>query len=261
MILSSRRLKPIGIFDSGIGGLSILAEARRLMPNESFVYYGDFANAPYGDKTLEEIKQITLSVAHELSNIGIKSLVVACNTATSAAIKDLRQEYDFPVIGTEPALKPAMMSGGTGQVLVMATTATLHLDKYKQLMEKFGIKDRVIELPCIGLSTIIEENASGSKQIEEYLRQLFYGINPKDVESVVLGCTHYGLIADDIRMQFPSSKIYDTNKGVSKRLKQLLTENNLTSPAKTGSLDIKCSGDFKKHKLINKILAGMEVNI
>lgn len=258
---NEKRLKPIGIFDSGIGGLGILAEAIKLMPNESFVYYGDFANAPYGDKPIEEIRKLALNVIEKLDKIGIKSLVVACNTATSAAILNIRTKYDFPIIGTEPALKPAMMYSGKGKVLVMATDATLMLDKYKNLMEKFGTKDKVIGLPCIGLSTLIDEYDSGSKEINSYLNKIFKEINPKAIESVVLGCTHYGLITQDIKEFFPNSIIYDTNKGVSKRLMQLLKENDLISPLKKGDLTIKYSGSLKNFDLINRVLKNLEVSI
>ena len=131
--------RPIGVFDSGVGGISVLRELVALMPNENFIFYGDSKNAPYGTKTLEEVRKLTLADAEYLRSRNVKALVVACNTATSAAIHILREKYqkEIPVIGIEPALKPAVSVKENSRVLVMATPMTLREKKFHNLMQKF----------------------------------------------------------------------------------------------------------------------------
>ena len=140
----NRQECPIGVFDSGVGGISVLRELVAQMPNENYIFFGDSKNAPYGTKTLEEVQKLTCADAEYLLSRGVKALVVACNTATSAAIRILREKYaDMPVIGIEPALKPAVHAGGHPRVLVMATPMTLREEKFHALMQRFylGVRD------------------------------------------------------------------------------------------------------------------------
>ena len=148
----NRNTAAIGVFDSGVGGISVLRELVAQMPNENYIFFGDSKNAPYGTKTLEEVQKLTCADAEYLLSRGVKALVVACNTATSAAIRILREKYaDMPVIGIEPALKPAVHAGGHPRVLVMATPMTLREEKFHALMQRFESDAEILRLPCPGL--------------------------------------------------------------------------------------------------------------
>ena len=154
----NRQECPIGVFDSGVGGISVLRELVAQMPNENYIFFGDSKNAPYGTKTLEEVQKLTCADAEYLLSRGVKALVVACNTATSAAIRILREKYaDMPVIGIEPALKPAVHAGGHPRVLVMATPMTLREEKFHALMQRFGSDAEILRLPCPGLVEYVEQ--------------------------------------------------------------------------------------------------------
>ena len=154
----NRQECPIGVFDSGVGGISVLRELVAQMPNENYIFFGDSKNAPYGTKTLEEVQKLTCADAEYLLSRGVKALVVACNTATSAAIRILREKYaDMPVIGIEPALKPAVHAGGHPRVLVMATPMTLREEKFHALMQRFESDAEILRLPCPGLVEYVEQ--------------------------------------------------------------------------------------------------------
>ena len=144
---------PIGFFDSGVGGLSVLREAVKLMPNEHYVYFGDSKNAPYGVKKVEEIKDLTYKAVEFLIEKGAKAIVVACNTATSAAVASLRVTYpSIPIIGIEPAVKPAVELNRPGAIIIMATPVTLKEKKFKNLIAKYGDKAEVVSMPSPGNS-------------------------------------------------------------------------------------------------------------
>ena len=154
----NRNTAAIGVFDSGVGGISVLRELVAQMPNENYIFFGDSKNAPYGTKTLEEVQKLTCADAEYLLSRGVKALVVACNTATSAAIRILREKYaDMPVIGIEPALKPAVHAGGHPRVLVMATPMTLREEKFHALMQRFESDAEILRLPCPGLVEYVEQ--------------------------------------------------------------------------------------------------------
>lgn len=184
---------PIGVFDSGVGGISVLRELVALMPNENFIYFGDSANAPYGTKPLEQVVELVCNDAAYLYEQGVKCLVVACNTATSAGIKVLREKYtDIPVIGIEPALKPAVLSKEHPTVVVMATPMTLKEEKFRHLMERFMEQATILPLPCPGLVEFIERGELESEALEAYLRKLYEPF--EQIDAIVLGCTHYPFV-------------------------------------------------------------------
>ena len=179
--------KSIGFFDSGVGGLSVLKEACALMPEENYIYYGDSANAPYGEKSREEIFELTMRGVGYLISSDIKALVIACNTATSAVIDQLRKEVDIPVIGMEPAIKPAL-AAVEGKVLMMATPATIKLERYNNLLERFNARERVINLACNKLAGIIEHSVlSHNGELDDYLKELLAPYKNKGIEAIVLG--------------------------------------------------------------------------
>ena len=185
----------IGVFDSGVGGISVLRQLRNVMPKERFLYFGDSANAPYGTRSREEIRELTMNVTEKLMGRGLKALVVACNTATAAAIEDLRKAYpDMIVIGIEPALKPACDRFPGQTVGVMATPATLREEKLARLMEHCANHCRVIKLPAVGLVELVEAGKANSPESHALLKELL-GPWRGELKALVLGCTHYPFAA------------------------------------------------------------------
>lgn len=226
----SQKDKPIGIFDSGIGGISVLGEMARQMPGEKYIYLADSANAPYGTKSSAYVREVSLKAARSMSAKGIKALVVACNTATSVAIKEIREELDIPVIGMEPALKPAVETSEEGIIVVMATPLTLQEEKFNSLFRKFNTAASIIPLPCKGLVELIEAEA-GSGQIRDLVQEIMKTVPLPDVSTIVLGCTHYCFIRDEI-MQVTGAgpRIIDGNEGTARHLKNTLQAAGLLVP-------------------------------
>lgn len=222
--------RPIGVFDSGMGGLSVLRTLRELLPCESFIYYGDNANAPYGEKNEEEIIRLTRNAVDRLLSHRIKALVIACNTATSAAATLLRNTLEIPVIGMEPALKPAQEMRHGGRILVMATPATLGLPKFASLMDKYG--QGAIPVPIRGLVERIEQGQTDSDDTKAILQEaILPHLAQAPVDAVVLGCTHY-LFARDVIAGIvgPDVPLVDGNEGTARQLQRLLDESNLLAP-------------------------------
>lgn len=189
----------IGVFDSGLGGISVLRHLCRVLPEEKYLYFGDSANAPYGTKTKEEVRALTFAAAEKLMARGIKAFVVACNTATSAAINDLRSAFpEMIIIGIEPALKLAADRFPGGALGVMATPMTLREEKFAALMARYEGNCRVYKLPAPGLVELIEGGRADSPEAEELLKKLFDAC-PEPLDALVLGCTHYPFAADTLR--------------------------------------------------------------
>ena len=195
----NRKEDYIAVFDSGVGGISVLRHLRKWMPNERYLYFGDSANAPYGSRPTEEIRRMAETVAEYLLTRGIKALVVACNTATSAAIGALREKYpELIVIGIEPALKPAVDAFPGGTIGVLATPVTLREEKFRRLVESYSGHCRVIDLPAPGLSQLVEHGLGDSEEAEALLRPILAPWAGK-MDALVLGCTHYPFAAATIR--------------------------------------------------------------
>ena len=216
---------PIAVFDSGVGGISVLRELEKIMPGEDYIYYGDSANAPYGTKTLEEVRQLTCEHARRLLfDEGAKGLVVACNTATSAAVKILRSRYpDIPIVGIEPAVKPAVLCKENPRVLVMATPMTIREEKFHRLMDKYKDKGTIIPLPCPGLMNFVERGDLDGDDLRKYLEELLFEYQKNPVDAVVLGCTHYPLLSNTIRRILGDGiKLVNPAYETAKSLKTLL---------------------------------------
>lgn len=228
----------VGVFDSGVGGISVLKQLVRLMPHENFVFFGDSANAPYGEKTREWVLRRSRDIVDDLLDEGAKAIVIACNTATSAAAPTLRGEYaHVPIIGVEPALKPATLGEGNKRILVMATPITLRLDKYQQLAEKWGSGHTVIDAPCPGLAGRIEQGDLERPDVVELIDSLV-GQYRGSVDAVVLGCTHYSFVADQIREVVGDVKLYDGAFGTARQLERKLAERGLASKSQApGTID------------------------
>lgn len=236
-------MKKIGFFDSGIGGISVLRDAVRLMPEENYIYYGDTANAPYGGRSKKEIHDLTMEGVNYLLSQDIKALVIACNTATSVTVCDIRKDLSIPVISMEPAIKPAL-ENVSGKVLVMATPATLAQERYIRLAEALDSQHRVINCPCEHLAGLIEKNLYDNPSvIADYLRQLLAPYAGK-AEAVVLGCTHYIFVKDAIAGIMKGARLFDGNAGTVAHLKDVLTAQGIKEPGgRKGTIILNSSSD------------------
>ena len=246
----------IGLFDSGVGGVSVLHTARRILPNEHFLYYGDNGHAPYGPKPLEEIRRLSAESVGVLLDRGVKAVVIACNTATSAYAEILRAELKLPVIGMEPALKPAQEARHGGESLVLATQATLTLPKFQRLMKRYG--DHVIPVVGRGLVELVEAGKADSPETEAALRELLGKYVGRSIDSVVLGCTHYPFLAGAIRRMFPEAELFDGRTGTCMRLKHLLEAGGLRSKGTEGSVEFLTSGDASTIALMRRLMAELD---
>lgn len=233
--------RPIGIFDSGVGGVSVLRDLTRLLPHERFVYYGDNKNAPYGTRSEENIRALSLEVAHRLLDMDVKALLVACNTATSAAIQTLREQLSIPVVGMEPALKPAYEMHAEGTILVLATPATLRQTKYQRLCERYGEHARA--LPCPELVEFVESGRCEGPEIDAYLARRFADLRGEKLCAAVLGCTHFSFLKRAFAKAIPGVPLIDGNEGTARRLEYLLRENGTLRETGEGSVEFFTSGD------------------
>lgn len=221
----------IGFFDSGVGGISVLKEAIKFMPNENYIYFGDSNNAPYGIKTVGEVQDLSFKAIEVLLSKGVKAIVVACNTATSAAIDELRDKYkEVPIIGMEPALKPAVELKGEGTIVIMATPMTLVEKKFKELQDKYSKEARITPLPCDGLVELIEAGKTAGEEVEDYLINKFKEIKGERIASIVLGCTHYPFVKDIIsKVVGVEIPIIDGSEGTLKQLKRILEDGSMVN--------------------------------
>jgi glutamate racemase len=231
--------KPIAVFDSGVGGISVLRELVRLMPQENFIYFGDSANAPYGSRTHEQVQALTLAAADMLIRRGIKALVVACNTATAAAISLLRETYpDTVIIGIEPALKLAADRFPEGRVGIMATEVTLREEKLALQLKRFpGVQADLIAAP--GLVELIEAGKADSPETEALLETVLSPYIGK-LDALVLGCTHYPFAAKAISRVLGDTTLLDGSEGTARQTLRCLEQKNLLHPG-PGSVQIENS--------------------
>ena len=233
MAIDEEKGRPIGVFDSGVGGISVLQELIKVMPNENFIYLGDSKHAPYGTKPLETVRKLTFDNVKKLLDEGAKGLVVACNTATSAAVRLMRGMYpQLPIVGIEPALKPAALQKEHPRVLVMATPMTVGQEKFRQLMARYEDKAEIYPLPCPGLMEFVEAGDLESEKLQEFLRQLLEPYLDKHLDSVVLGCTHYPFARKMIqRIVGDSVTIFDGGEGTAREMKRRLAAADLLNPS------------------------------
>lgn len=233
---SQKNRLPIGVFDSGVGGISVLVEIIKLLPQEEFIYYADSINAPYGIKPENTIRSLTIKAADFLFKLGVKSLVVACNTATSAAIKEIRRIFELPVIGMEPAIKPAVELKTNSRIIVMATPLTLQSEKFNSLVYQYKHLAEIIPIPCPGLVEVIER---GNNNIADYLYTILLPETNKNISTVVLGCTHYVLIKREIlKVLGKNINIIDGNCGTARHLKTVLEKEGLLNNTLEDKLQI-----------------------
>ncbi|MGY8524047.1 glutamate racemase [Paracidovorax citrulli] len=222
---------PIGIFDSGLGGLSVLREVRALLPDESLLYLADSAHAPYGEKPPEEVRARTMLACEWLAAQGCKALVVACNTATAQGIQALRDRLPLPIVGVEPGLKPAAAASAAKVVGVLATASTLGSDKFRRLSDLLSADCRFVCVAGSGLVTRIEQGETDGPAIRALLRDYLAPMLDAGADTLVLGCTHYPFLADTLRdMIGDRLRLVDTGAPVARQLQRRLTELALHAP-------------------------------
>ncbi|KIF62591.1 MULTISPECIES: glutamate racemase [Pseudomonas] len=223
------REAPIAVFDSGVGGVSVLAEIQHLLPNESLLYLGDCGHIPYGEKTPEFIRQRCSVMAGFFREQGAKALVIACNTATVAGVADLRRDFpDWPIVGMEPAVKPAAAATRSGVVGVLATTGTLQSAKFAALLDRFATDVRVITQPCPGLVERIESGDLHSPELRALLKHYVDPLLANGCDTIILGCTHYPFLKPMLKSMIPESiSLIDTGAAVARQLQRLLAERDL----------------------------------
>lgn len=250
--------QPIGIFDSGLGGISVLKEMRALMPQEHFLYFGDSAFAPYGVKDKEVITQRCIEICDYFIAQDVKAIVVACNTATSACVNVLRARYDLPIIGMEPALKVACELGERQHIIVMATPLTLKEEKFAKLMQRFQDAHTIYRQPCPRLVEIVEHDELGNEevvtaQLQEYLQA--YDLSK--INSIVLGCTHFVFYRSYFKKLLPAHiHVIDGNHGTALHLEDLLQQQGKRCKEGKGSVHIENSKQDPQLILLCKKLLG-----
>jgi glutamate racemase len=236
----------IAVFDSGVGGVSVLRHLRRMLPGENFLYYGDDANAPYGRCSTQRVRELTLQAADKLVHmLPLKALVVACNTATSAAIGLLREKYpDLIIIGIEPALKPAADRFPGGHIGIMATQVTLREKKLSDLMARYGENCTISRIPAPGLVELVEQGLGNAPQTEALLRPILEPYRG-NLDALVLGCTHYPFAeAAIVNILGEKTLLLDGGEGTARQTRRRLSEAGLlTDSTEAGNVRIEHSGE------------------
>lgn len=223
--------RPIGLFDSGVGGLSVLQEIKSILPNESLFFLADQAHVPYGGKSAKELNNLTERITSFLLKFNIKMLVVACNTASCYSIDYLRRKFRLPVVGVVPAIKPAARLTKKGKITIMATPATSRSRYLKNLVNKFAGQIKVLRLGCGGLEDAVE--VLNYQKIDKLLDKYIAKIKNFNSDVVILGCTHYPFLKKDIRNRLgPSVKIIDSGKAIAQRVNFLLEKSDSLSTKK-----------------------------
>ncbi|MFI3262526.1 MAG: glutamate racemase [Rikenellaceae bacterium] len=249
----------IGVFDSGMGGLTVLREIEKSLPYENIVYYADSKNCPYGDKTSEEILFHTRESVLKLINIGVKLIVIACNTATSSAIKSLRNEFsDVIFVAIEPAVKPATEITRNGNIAVIATQYTVNGERLKQLCEKYSENTNILRLATPKLVALVENNKENTPYCTSVLEEYFQTIIKHNIDTVVLGCTHYSFLRKDMEAiaKKHNIQILDAAKAIAKQTVNKLTEKEIhTTSRNKGNIEFLSSLDEEyNNKLKNKYI-------
>ncbi len=255
--------QPVGVFDSGVGGLSVLRHVHDLLPTEQLIYVADSAYMPYGALTSEAVKERCQRIASFFIKQRAKALVVACNTATAAAIESLRRDFPLPIIGMEPAVKPAVEATRAGVIGVLATSGTLASEKFSGLVKRFGSSAEVIFQPGSGLVEQVEAGDFDSDRTRELLKAHLLPLLERGVDVLVLGCTHYPFLTPLIRELVGSDvTILDTGDAIALELKRQLEKNRLTAAkGSVGGLQFFSSGDVERSQSMISHLWGSDVGV
>jgi len=254
--------RPIGIFDSGVGGLSVAREIRRALPGEDLLYVADTAYCPYGDRALEEVRARALAVGRYVEGAGAKLLVAACNTASGAALEQLREELAIPVVGLEPAVKTGAAVTRNGKVGVMATAGTLTSARYARLVREHAHGIEVQPQPCPGLADLIEEGHLDDERLRARLEQLTRPLRDAGVDTVILGCTHYAFVSGPLgRVLGPGVQLIDSAPAIARRTEHLVGGDGSAGTDGPGGLAVLTTGDPQKVAPVVARLWGAEVPV
>lgn len=235
---------PVAVFDSGIGGLSVAREIRGTLPAEPILYFADTAHVPYGDRSAEWVRERCLGVGNWLQAQGAKALVVACNTASGAALEALREHLAIPVIGLEPAVKPAVLASPGGRVGVMATVGTLGSARYARLVAAHADGAVVIPQPCPGLADLVEEGELEGAVLDAALAPLVAPLREAGVDTVVLGCTHYVFVRDAVQRALgPGVRLVDSGTAIARQTERVLRERGELRAGGEGGLRVVTTGE------------------
>lgn len=252
------------MFDSGMGGLSVLREVRALLPDENLLYFADSAHCPYGTQSPEFVRQRAFHIADFLLSQGAKMLIVACNTASIAALDALRSHYpDIPIVGMEPAVKPAVAATRNRRIGVLATAVTLHGDRFANLLQRYARDVTVLVLPGRGLVERVESGQIDTPETLDWLRSLLAPFLEAGIDTLVLGSTHYPFLRPAIaQIMGPQVALIDTGAAVARRVQQVLLEHGLAAPPATpGQETFYTSGDPAALSPIMARLLGRRVRL
>lgn len=236
--------RPVGMFDSGVGGLSVAGAFRELAPAERVIYFADTAYFPYGPRPAAEVRKRAFAITHRLLRDDVKLIVVACNTASAAAIVELRRAFPVPFVGMVPGLKPAAAGSRSKHVVILATPGTIEGGLFTRVLEEFGREARVDTVAGHGLAEAVEAGLAAAPETVASVRDLLAGPVRAGADTVVLGCTHYTFLRPALLAAYPALQVIDTNGAVARRAAQVLCEADLLAPAgRPGGLDLIVSGD------------------
>ncbi len=236
----NKKTAPIAVFDSGLGGMSVLRQLILLMPQENYIYFGDSAHAPYGTKTAEEVCALTSACIEVLLKKEAKAVVLACNTATSVTVNLLREKYPrLPVIGIEPAIKPAVEAHPGGRILVLATAMTLQEQKFALLLDRYKDAAEIISLPAPGIVEFVEQGVTAGPELDAYLQELLSPFRRQKPDGIVLGCTHFPFVTESILKAIGSGvDIFDGADGTARETQRQLVLHGLLNSDAAGRGDI-----------------------
>lgn len=250
----------IGLFDSGLGGLSVLREVQKTLPSHDLLYVADNAYCPYGPLPVQLVQQRSLAITRWLQDQGAKAIVVACNTATSAAVELLRSELSIPIIGMEPGLKPAIAQTKTNRVGVLATSNTLKGQRFQALIERYGENVEVITQPCPGLVECVEQGQIDSPATRDLLERYLEPLHERGVDVIVLGCTHYPFLRPILETMIdPATKIIDTGPAVARQVSRVVEANQLR-PGQA-SISVWSTGEPNQVEQILNNLLGTDMRV
>jgi len=255
-----RNNKPIGIFDSGLGGLSVLQHIYQLLPQENILYVADSGYAPYGCKDVQFVEQRSRIITEHLLEQGVKVIVIACNTATASIIETFRAQYGIPFVGVEPGIKPAIQLSRNGNIGVMATTGTLSSTRYEALSQRFGHSVNVYNQPCPGLADQVEEGRLDTPATVALLKDYIEPLLAKQVDTIVLGCTHYSFLSTLIRQVAGDDiTLVDTSLAVAEQLARVLQHGGIENQTSQQMISYYTTGSIIETREAILRLLGREV--
>ncbi len=253
--------QPVGLFDSGIGGLTVAYAIIQQLPEEQLLYFGDTARLPYGTKSPGTIQQYSAGITQFLLDKGAKLIVVACNTASAAALNHLRRQWpEVPFVGMEPAVKPGARATRSGKVGILATAGTFKSQRYSSLMHRFAREVQLLENPCLGLVERIEAGDTDSPEMEAFLRSILEPMLEAGADTFVLGCTHYPFVQPLIeKIVGPEATVINPAPAVARQVERVLSERQALSPKLAGPHRFYVSGHPAPFERMARLLLGVEV--